>query len=162
MSLKAIIFYVLGLFFLIGLLVVFGSERARTSSFTANNLERPIAQLETDHADFGEMTNQEIKSYTFKVTNVGKSDLELTQVSTSCDCTYAYITAGGQKSHKFTMHGHNDWIGKVAPGQSATVEVIYEPAIMPVQGSVERIVTVATNDPVQPTLTFHVTANVKD
>ena len=161
MSPKIIIGYILGVIILMGIIIVVNSKGTITTT-KIDDPNRPVATANTTSFDFGKMTNQDIRSKTFEITNTGKSDLLLTQVATSCDCTYVYVTTGGTKSPKFTMHAKLSWRGKIAPNESAQVEVIYEPAIMPVQGKVERIVTVTTNDPKHETLEFKVQAEVSN
>ena len=161
MSPKIIIGYILGVIILMGIFIVVGSKGTTTTA-KIDDPDRPVATANTTLFDFGKMTNKDIRQKTFEITNTGKSDLLLTQVATSCDCAYVYVTAGGTKSPKFTMHAKSAWRGKVAPGELAQVEVIYEPAIMPVQGKVERIVTITTNDPEHQTLEFKVQAEVSD
>ena len=160
-SLKLILSYIMGVIVLVGLLVLLGSSQTTgLETYQTDDASRPIAATETTEFDFGTMTNQDIKSTKFNIRNNGQKDLALTNVSTSCDCTYAYIRIGDAQSPKFTMHGTKAWTGSVPAETSAELEVIYEPAIMPVQGHVSRTVTIATNDPERPTLTFTITANV--
>ena len=161
MSIKIIVGYLIGIIILIGIIVFVGSREA-TSTVSKDDPNRPVAGVSQLNYDFGAMKNSDIRTKTFEVKNSGKSDLELTNVSTSCDCTYVYVTASGQKSPKFTMHGTTTWKGVVKPNQTAQVEVVYEPAIMPVQGKVERIVTITTNDPEHEMLEFKVSAEVSD
>ncbi len=162
MSPKIIITYILGIIILLGGLVFFGS-RGTTTTASKSDPNKPIATIIGEsNFDFGKMSNKEIRSKTFVIKNDGKNDLELLNVSTSCDCTYVYVTTNGEISSKFTMHGSNSWKGIVNSGESARVEVIYEPALMPVQGKVERIVAVTTNDPDHQTLEFKVNADVSD
>lgn len=162
MSAKAIIGYLISLAIVIGLIIWLGSRGAASSSFSANDPDRPVATAAETAFDFGNMTNNEIRTKVFTIRNTGKSDLSLTRVSTSCDCTYAYITANGEKSERFTMHGTSNWSANVKPNEEAQVEIIYEPAIMPVHGPVTRMVTVVTNDPVTPEVMFSVSANLTD
>lgn len=162
MSIKLIIGYILGLMVLIAIIASVGGKNT-TQTADSSDPDKPVAMVIGEKKfDFGAMTNADIRNKTFTVKNRGKKDLELTSVSTSCDCTYAYITIAGEKSPKFTMHGTNQWRGKVASGQTAEIEVIYEPAIMPVKGRVERLVSIATNDPDNKTLEFTITAEVSD
>ncbi len=162
MNTKALALYIGGVALLLGVIVFFGSRGAVSSQFTSTSPNRPIAEVAKTSEDFGKMTNKDIKNTIFTIKNSGKSELVLSQVSTSCDCTYVFITASGQKSPKFTMHGRTNWVGKVAPNEVAQVEVIYEPAIMPVNGAVERMVMVTTNDPNKPIVEFKINADVKD
>lgn len=160
MSIKLIVGYILSVIILIGIIVFIGSKGTTTTA-GKDDPSRPVATIigEADF-DFGAMKNSDIRTNIFEVKNTGKSDLELTNVSTSCDCTYVFVTASGVKSPRFTMHGTNAWKGKVSPGQTAQIDVIYEPAIMPVQGTVERVVSVVTNDPNNPELKFSISADV--
>lgn len=66
----------------------------------------------------------------FKVTNSGASDVKLTEVSTSCMCTAAYILRDdGSKLGPFGMPGHGDGkAGEIIPvGESRNIEVVYDP-----------------------------------
>ncbi len=45
------------------------------------------------------------------------------------------------------MHAQSGYVTEVAPGDTATVRVIYKPSLMPVYGLVEREVYITTNDP---------------
>lgn len=163
MKSTGIIGLVIGIIAVIGISIAVGASRARPTSTYAgpnNPVGAASAETPTTKADLGTMTNRDIKNAKFSIKNSGSGPLELTSVSTSCDCTYAYLTIGTQKSPKFTMHGTTNWKGSVPAGQEAQLEIIYEPAIMPVKGPVTRMVSVTTNDPKNPTLMFEVSATV--
>lgn len=162
MNVKFTLSYIFSLLILIGILVYFGSKNTTTTASKTDS-NRPIATVigETS-SDLGKITNNDIRSKVFEIKNTGKNDLEILNVATSCNCTYVYVTINSQKSPKFTMHGTNNWKGIVKSDETAQIEVIYEPALMPVQGKIERIVTVTTNDPEHQTLEFNVTAEVND
>lgn len=49
--------------------------------------QMPVLEFETDFHDFGRVIQGEKVSFGFKFTNTGKSDLILSNVSTSCGCT---------------------------------------------------------------------------
>lgn len=160
MKARYIILFVIIVAAIIGLAVWAGSG-ATIKTASSNDPNRPIAEVQEKEFDLGEMNVKEIKEHNFAIKNIGKDDLVLSNVSTSCDCTYAYIiNSAGEKSPKFTMHGMNGSETKVKSGETATLEVIYEPAIMPVKGSVERSVVVASNDPNNPKLEFNIKAKV--
>lgn len=90
--------------------------------------------------DFGtiSMKNGNVSTI-FKVTNSGTEEVNLTNVSTSCMCTAAYILkVGGGKIGPFGMPGHggnvsmpghgNGAAGEVIPaGESRDIEVVYDP-----------------------------------
>lgn len=161
MTTKAIILYIAGLIGIVAVIVWLGAGTSTAPVMGTNDPNRPIASVEKSDFDFGMMRNEDIRTADFTISNTGASDLVLQGVSTSCDCTYAYITVGGEKSPRFIMHDKSSWRGVVPPGQSAEVEVVYEPAIMPVFGPVSRMVTVTTNDPNQQSVQFTVIANVE-
>lgn len=160
MSFKTIIGYLVVLAILVGGVLVWGMRGAAPAVTSVNDPNRPQAVVDATTFDFGSMTNQDIREREFTITNNGQNELVLSQVSTSCDCTYAYITANNETSPRFTMHDTNSWSVSLKKGEKATVKVVYEPSIMPVQGQVSRLVSVTTNDPNQPTITFTVNANV--
>lgn len=161
MNAKQIVIFLIVIVGLVGLLVWLGSRGGVAPTVDASDPNRPIATVTTTDYDLGTMAVNEIKQYTFQIKNTGLSDLTLARVTTSCNCTYAYVTVSGRRSPQQTMHGTNGWSDVVRPGETADVEVVYEPALMPVSGAVERTVSVTTTDPVTPTVTFTVRANVK-
>jgi hypothetical protein len=116
--------------------------------------------------DFGTMKVSDEKTATFTITNTSESPLRLWNVATSCDCTFATVTIGGVKTDEFNMSMHmssalKNWIGEVAPGADAILEVTYRPSVMPVSGPVSRQTTFATNDPNNPEVEVSVAATVE-
>lgn len=147
----------------VGLLAAiwFGSRSSR-ATVDKNDPNRPIAKLEQTSTDLGIMTVRDKRSSEFTVANEGKSDLILSRFATSCDCIYAsIIRPDGSESKTFTMHADNSWEEIIKPGQSVKLKATYEPAIMPVSGKVERIVSFGTNDPNLPKAEIKVTATVQ-
>ncbi len=117
-------------------------------------------------ADLGTMKMSDERTATFTITNTSDSPLRLWNVATSCNCTFATITIGGVKTGEFNMTMHmsstlKNWIGEVAPGGAAILEVTYRPSVMPVSGPVSRQTTFATNDPNNPEVEISVTATVE-
>lgn len=51
------------------------------------NTDLPVIEFEKDFYDFGKIIQGEKVSYSFKFKNVGKSDLIISRVSSSCGCT---------------------------------------------------------------------------
>lgn len=117
--------------------------------------------------DFGAMKVSDERTAAFTITNTSPdSTLRLWNIATSCDCTFATVTIAGTKTGEFNMSMHmsstlKNWIGEVAPGATALLEVTYKPSVMPVQGPVSRQTTFATNDPDNPEIEVSVTANVQ-
>jgi hypothetical protein len=123
---------------------------------------RPVAVVDRTSFDFGIVSLADERTEAVSVRNDGRSALELRHFATSCDCTFAHVALpDGSSSPEFTMHGTNDWIGQVPPGQTATVHVIYRPAVMPIKGAVTRAVSFMTNDPNQSSVELSFTATVE-
>jgi len=100
------------------------------------------------------------KSFTIK--NTGTTILELYNISTSCHCTQAILTIDGQDSPEFRMGNISSYVGKVKPGDNATLTVIFDPAFHGPSGigPINRFVEVETNDRSTPKLTFTLTGVV--
>ena len=58
-----------------------------TASGVTDSKSLPAFRFEKIEHDFGKIIEGETVSYSFKFINVGKSDLLITDVSTSCGCT---------------------------------------------------------------------------
>ena len=101
------------------------------------------------------------KSANFKIKNIGQKPLQLSNISSSCNCTFGQVIINGKESDVFGMHNVSDFAGEILPGKEAIIKVTYRPSIMLVYGAVEREVYVSTNDPENPKLIFKVKANVK-
>jgi len=99
---------------------------------------------------------------TFEVKNDGPGTLELANVSTSCMCTNAQIVIDDQKSPFFGMHAQSSWKGEIPAGKSAMVSVEFDPAFHGPNGvgQITRQVSLETNDPDNPKITFNLTGNV--
>jgi len=98
----------------------------------------------------------------FTVENRGTGSLELASIQTSCMCTSAQVIIGGKTSPFFGMHTSSSWTGKVAPGEQATLRVIFDPLAHgpDAVGPIERFIAVETNDPKNSRLEFRLTGNV--
>ncbi|MBI4032811.1 DUF1573 domain-containing protein [Candidatus Berkelbacteria bacterium] len=150
---------------LLGGIVWYAGRTGMTTSATAYQAEdpaRPVVVVEPASFDFGTINAVDEQTKTVTLRNDGQSPLEVTEVTTSCDCTFATIALpDGTTSPEFTMHGRSNWSGTIAPGESATVTIIYRPAVMPVTGTVSRGVNIRTNDPVNPVSTIGFEATVQ-
>ncbi len=117
--------------------------------------EEPQLVVSEASVDLGTMKVSEERSKEITITNTGKGPLVISRIRTSCNCTLADITVHGVTTQGFNMEAHNSyalkqWTGTLAPGENATLKAIYRPFVMPVQGSVERVVSFNTNDPKNP------------
>ncbi len=138
-----------------------GSNTAKPiASYQSTDKEKPKVEAKTTFSDLGKMKVSEDKSANFKIKNIGQKPLQLSNISSSCNCTFAQVVINGKESDLFGMHNISDFAGEVLPGKEATVKVIYRPSIMPVYGPVEREVYVNTNDPDNQKLVFKVKATV--
>lgn len=95
-------------------------------------------------------------SKTFTIKNTGTDVLQLTNIKTSCACTYAQLTIDGKTSPNFGMHTTSSWVGEVASGKEAQLTVVFDPAFHGPTGvgPMERLVAVQTNDISNPALEF--------
>ena len=119
-----------------------------------------IEALETAY-DLGEMKVADVKYKDFTIKNSGINPLQITSLSSSCNCTFGQIIYKGQTSREYGMHAPGKFVSEIAVGDSAVIRVTYKPYIMPVYGLVDREVYVETNDPQNSKLIFRVTANIK-
>ncbi|MBI2598611.1 DUF1573 domain-containing protein [Candidatus Curtissbacteria bacterium] len=158
--------FILGIIIFLVLVIVGGIVFAYTTAdktpktYSAESPDRPKAELSASFADLGQMKVSEIKTLDFFLKNTGNQNLEINNISTSCDCTFAQITIGDKISPRFSMHQNPNWMGQIEPGREAKVTASYEPARMPVKGKVERSVYIRTNDPQKPDIVLTLVAEV--
>ncbi len=107
--------------------------------------------------DFGTITMKDGNvSHEYTVTNTGSESVTIEKVYTSCMCTTAQITgADGEKSRAFSMPGHGGspyTSTTVAPGETITVEAVYDPNAHGPSGVglADRLVYLETNSSVEP------------
>lgn len=164
---KAIFFIIGGVTILVLILIAIFSinegkqSKVDTVVYSVSDRERPKAQIPSLFADLGNMKVNDEKTADFIIENGGTKPLQLSKISSSCDCSFGKVTIEGKVSPEFGMHSRNNWVGTVDPGKKATLSVIYRPYIMPVKGVVTRDVYVSTNDPENERLTFSVKAIVE-
>lgn len=150
------------LIIVVGAVALLGNDK----SPKRDQLGTASMSIDKTEADLGTMTVEEEKSANFTITNTSAdSVLRLWGVATSCDCTFATVTIGGQETEEFNMTMHTparlkNWIGEVPARQTATLKVTYRPKVMPVTGPVTRQVTFSTNDPKNPEVEVAVKARV--
>lgn len=162
-----------------GLAVIFAMEEFLA---TSNAVRPPPAaskavtgSADTRHAkveiseearDLGTMQVSEERTAEFFLRNTGGEPLQISQVQTSCMCTFAQVMIDDEQSPLFNMEMHNPpdvqtWKGIVEPGATAAVRVVYKPSLMPVEGAVARYVKFGTNDPSRPVVELSVHATVQ-
>ncbi|MEK7495330.1 MAG: DUF1573 domain-containing protein [Patescibacteria group bacterium] len=129
-------------------------------TYSLSDKEKPKVEVKTTFFDLGTMKVSDDKSANFKIKNIGQKSLQLSNINSSCNCTFGQIVINGKESEVFGMHNVSDFAGEVLPGKEAIIKVTYRPSIMPVYGAIEREVYVSINDPENPKLVFKVKANV--
>lgn len=161
MSPKTIIISLAGI-----LIITFGAiwliTRNQTSEVVPDtNVFSKVEVVGEATADLGEMKVKDVGTKDFVIKNVGTNPLQITSLSSSCNCTVGQIVYKGQTSKEYGMHAPGGFINQISIGDTAIVRVIYKPYIMPVYGPISRDVYVGTNDPQNPRLTFTVKTVVK-
>jgi len=124
------------------------------------NLESaPVIEINPEIIDLGSVSQKDGKISTiFDLTNSGENNLIIEYMDTSCMCTSARIIYRDEEGPIFgmSMHGNNpqNYEVIIPPGESAQLEVIYDPLAHGIQKQPEqeiiREVTVVSNDPVNP------------
>jgi len=129
--------------------------------FSIESLDRPKAEVLNNFIDIGEMKVNEIKEVSFDLKNIGNKPLQILNINSSCNCTFGKVLYKDIETKQFGMHKQSGYVTDIAPNDSATVKVIYNPSIMPVYGNVSRDVYITTNDPENSKLIFTIKTFVK-
>lgn len=150
-----IFFVVLTVSILVGGVVMLSNTTSTAAQIVVSNNAK-VQTTEKDY-DFGQKPingGNITKSFTIK--NTGSDVLQLANVKTSCHCTKASIKIENEVSPFFGMSGVSSWLGEVKPGQTAAIVVIFDPAFHGPTGagSINRYISVDTNDASNRTVTF--------
>ncbi|MDP3724514.1 MAG: DUF1573 domain-containing protein [bacterium] len=136
-------------------------DRSKPQVLSANAEAKVVTP--TTNYDWGEirMDNGKVEAR-FPIKNEGTQPLVLSEAQTSCMCTTATLSFQGKTSPPFGMHAKSAYTLQVPPGQEAELSVIFDPAFHGPNGvgQIDRQVTMATNDPLKPELTFFLKALV--
>lgn len=118
---------------------------------------RPVISISPESAELGNVSVRgEVVVTTFQVKNTGSRKLVITNLATSCGCTTASLVVRGVEGPRFGMDmgqgsGPEEWEAELAPGETATLRVYYDPGVHPdLRGYVIREVYIYSNDPVDP------------
>ena len=161
-----IFFILFGIIMLVVIIVAVGfafSSSEKTAGITTYNTtdkDKPKINIETESFDFGKTSVSETKTKEIKIKNEGTKPLELTNFSTSCDCTFAQVVIEGTASPEFSMHGNAAWKGVIDPDKEVILKAIYKPSVMPMKGKVDRVIYFKTNDPTKTDVSIRFTADV--
>jgi len=153
---------VIGIVAVFGVIAWFSSKSLNKANSEPNhNLSTSLSAKETNY-DFGTVSMAAGKvAHSFEFTNTSSQPVLITSVSTSCMCTEATLFYKQDKIGPFAMvgMGKNDANEKISPGDSASIEVIFDPAAHGPAGvgTISRVVTVETDAGM---LTFDFSANV--
>lgn len=153
---------IVGAVIVLGLIIAFSSKSSNGTTTTTG----PVGsyKLSSEKMDLGEMAVNDEKSADFTFRNTSKTKMSLGSFETSCNCTMASVKIGSTTSPMFNMKAHMsvseaNWSGELDPGETATINLMYKPALMPVYGPVERYATFKINNSKEIRLT--VSATVK-
>jgi hypothetical protein len=102
---------------------------------------RPQIQVTEPNHDFGKIQSGEQRTHEFVIANVGTAPLEITQVRTSCGCTTT-----------------KDWDRRIEPGATGKIPVRFDTGSF--SGTIQRNVTLVTNDPQQSQVVMQVKAQI--
>lgn len=140
-----------------------GNQKSEGSQITysQSDKQRPIVEVSNVSFDFGKIKVSDIKSKEFALKNAGNKPLQILNINSSCGCTTGQIIYKGQKSKEFGMHVQSGFVTEIQPNDTAKINLIYRPYLMPVYGLVEREVYLTTNDPLNQKVVFSVMARVE-
>lgn len=133
----------------------------KIASYSAKDKDKPVVEVKKTLIELGTIKVSDQKEATFTIKNIGTKPLQVSNMSSSCHCTFGQLIYQGKTSDEYGMSTVSDVLPEIAPNTEATIKVIYRPYIMPVYGPVEREVYLSTNDPNNQKLIFQVTAKVQ-
>lgn len=165
MSTKTIILLTISFFvMLFGMAFLATKGQAPTpdkQEYSKEEKDRPKAEVKENFKDIGEMKVDEIKEVSFSLKNIGNKPLQILNINSSCNCTFGKVLYKDVETKQFGMHKQSGYVTDIAPNDTATVKVIYNPSIMPIYGNVSRDVYITTNDPENSKLIFTLKTFVK-
>lgn len=123
------------------------SGKSPVAQYKISDSEKPQLVLGETNFYFGAMKLSDIKTQEIQIKNTGARPLVVYDAITSCDCTFIQFIINGVESPKFSMRRDLSWRGEIAPQETATIRLIYQPSLMPVKGPVRREIVFKTNDP---------------
>lgn len=131
------------------------ATEANSASFT-NEAKLEVSQKDFDWGNIP-FKGGNIKA-DFVIKNMSEVPLRLKNVRTSCHCTQARVILENGSSPYFGMNTVSGWVGEVAPGGQAQVEVVFDPAYHGPGGvgPINRFVELETSDKNNKKLEFSV------
>lgn len=104
----------------------------------------PVIDVVSPEFDAGTVPNDKVTNVKLPIYNRGKAPLRLTDVRTTCACTFPTIPPGGET---------------IAPGSDGFVEIMISPFRIPGFHS-RKTITIYSTDPATPSISVAVSANV--
>jgi len=169
---KNLITYIVGVAVIAGFIVVMVIA-AGSSNGTLSNVKQiaysagSLSIVETDY-NFGtiRMSDGDV-AHNFEVKNESSESVVISEISTSCACTTAYVVEeSGEKHGSYGMLMGNRSAGKanieILSGSSVTLEAVFDPAFHGPEGTgkIKRIVYLETNSQTKPKLEVTFEADV--
>lgn len=122
-------------------------------------------QVTPANYDFGDVpAGGSPVSSMMEVKNVGKGDLVMNGMDSSCGCTSASIVVDGVEGPRFSMssHGTNPrgWSVTLKTGETSQLKIYYDPSVhRDMRGPVTRFITLFSNDPINSVMEVTIQAN---
>jgi len=112
------------------------------SKLSAEELKNaPIVSYDSDSFDFGDIKPNTKNEHVFNLKNIGKMDLIIRDVKSSCGCTAVSPSKN-----------------KIAAGESVPLKVVFDSTGK--SGRQNKTITVITNDPKNPTSILRISSNI--
>ncbi len=121
--------------------------------------DRPVISVSPMEVNLGNTTQAAGVILTmFIVKNMGKSDLIITDLKTSCSCLVASFVVDDRESPRLGRFSHSSgWSVTIKPGESARLWVYYDPRVNGwFTGHATRWVFITSNDPLNPVIQIKV------
>lgn len=137
----------------LGAILVIYFVGSKSTKEDAVNTNGPVGtyELSSEKMDLGDMKVDDKKTATFTFKNTSTEKMNLSRFETSCNCTMVEVKINGDTSPMFNMPAHMSaseraWNHDLTTGETAEINVTYEPALMPVYGPIERYATFKINN----------------
>ena len=127
---------------------------------------RPVIHIEPLERDVGTISMaQGLVSTNYQLKNNGQTDLIINNLATSCMCTTVALETSDGLSPTFGAHqdeNPENWSVTLRPNEEAELIVTFDPnAHGPdAVGQFRRVITISSNDPLQPSAKVEIVADV--
>jgi Protein of unknown function (DUF1573) len=149
----------------IGILVLCGAVYGLYGYFSKNTVSAASeVEIPSKEYDAGSVSiNGGLVTHSFEIKNIGKGNLKISGIRTSCMCTTAKLKVGDSFSPEFGMHTSSlFWSKDIKPGETGYIEVTFDPAFHGPAGlgSITRGIYVTTDNFENKEIEFLLSANV--